>query len=82
MAGTTIRGTRGSTVLVVSALLHGREAGKVRECPHCHAKWSILWRGSQPPQVWKNDLESPSSVLDWAGNNAAIECCAWPREAG
>lgn len=82
MAGTTLRGTTGSTVLVVSAMLHDRETGKVRECPHCHARWSILWRRNEPPQVWRNGEESPSSLLDWVGNNAAVECCSWPVGAG
>ncbi len=82
MADGTIRGTRGFTILVVSAMLHAREAGKTRECHRCHAKWSMDYRSGERPRVWKDDKEAPEALLDWVGNNVAVECCIWTGDAG
>jgi hypothetical protein len=78
VAGNTVRGTRGSTILVISGLLHDRGKQKARACPHCGAQWSMAYSSGEAPRIWKNGEETPHAVLDWVGNNAAVECCIWP----
>ena len=75
MAEETLRGSSGSTVLVLSDLLHGHARQKKRICPHCQSEWSMEHRKDERPRIWRNASEVPDTLLDWVGNNAAVECC-------
>jgi hypothetical protein len=70
-----------TAVLVVSGFINRRD-GKARECPHCSAKWSAELDTEGEPHVWKDGQEAQHSVLDWHGNNVAIECCKPTDAAG
>ena len=76
MAEGTPRGTASATVLVVSGMLHARGKNQGRICPMCGARWTMEYQSQSPPRVFRDDKECPEDLLDWVGNNAAIECCS------
>lgn len=63
-----------TAVLVVSSFLNKRD-GAARECPECKAKWTAGLDSEGTPHVWKDGIEEQRAVLDWSGNNVAVECC-------
>jgi hypothetical protein len=71
-----IRRTRptATAVLVISAFLNKRE-GTPRECPQCKTKWTAELDSEGMPHVRKDGAEEQRAVLDWYGNNVAVECC-------
>lgn len=68
--GTHIRKCGGKTVLVLSELLHPGGTGKTLTC-QCGAVWHV----TTVPNVFKNGVPQPQSVLFYVGNNVAVECC-------
>ena len=71
-----VRATRGRQhVLVASGLYHqhGRNAG--RQCDHCGSLWTVEIDANENFHVWRNDASEDSAILDWTGNNVAVECC-------
>jgi hypothetical protein len=77
MAEGTPRGTRSCTVLVLSGMFHVRGKNVGRRCPNCGEHWTVEQVAGEPPRVWRGEAECPEALLDWVGNNAAIECCQW-----
>ncbi len=66
------------TVLLVSEFAHPKwTSGRV--CPSCRAHWRLKTNHGRAHQVWKDNVESPESILDAFGNNVAVECCRWKR---
>jgi hypothetical protein len=61
----------GFHVLVVSERLHGQ---RPRTCDACGASWTVVFTEGRP-RVQKNGDEAQDAILDWAGNNVAVECC-------
>jgi hypothetical protein len=77
----SIRATSSVRVLVVSELSH-HPTNHGRECDACGARWTVQFpsRGGIPT-VWRRPPEGgkrhkmPRALLDWSGNNVAVECC-------
>jgi len=70
MKNNHVRATDGSrVVLVLSSFLHPEG----REC-HCGAKWTIYF-DANGCHVRRNGVQADSAILDWTGNNVAVECC-------
>lgn len=73
MDATHVRATQGSrVVLVVSAHLHK----KGRKCRQCGARWTVKFTHKRPKVHVRRDGERmDSAILDYVGNNVAVECC-------
>ena len=61
-------------VVTVSAHLH-KPSNKGRRCPICDAVWTAARDADNNLHVWRNGGPSDPSILDWTGNNVAVECC-------
>jgi hypothetical protein len=61
-------------VVTVSAHLH-KPGTKGRACGVCEAIWTAQRDGRGDLHVWKNNVPSDGAMLDWTGNNVAVECC-------
>jgi hypothetical protein len=67
-----VRATRGSrVVLIVSKWLH--KSG--RECECCGARWTIRTNKRDSPHAWRDGARMDKAILDYTGNNIAVECC-------
>jgi hypothetical protein len=78
-----VRPTSGARVVVVASTFsheHGKNAG--RECSHCGSMWTVQVDVNGNAHVWRNGVASDSSILDWTGNNVAIECCETTGSVG
>jgi len=80
MADRHVRRTNGSqVVLVLSDLYHRESKNKGRTCTICGARWTILRNEANGHlHVWRNGVARDEAILDWTGNNAAVECCVEP----
>lgn len=77
MTTNNVRATNGRNhVLVANTMshLHGRNQG--RECPHCQVLWTVSTDEGGSFQIWRNGQSADDAILDWMGNNVAIECCS------
>lgn len=65
-------------IVTISEYLHEHLNPKKspRICGVCGSAWTVRWNASGTPDVWKNNTPMNSAILDWVGNNVAVECCA------
>jgi hypothetical protein len=71
-----VRATDGArVVLVLSHLYHRKGQNIGRECPVCNVRWKVQIDDKKNFHVWRNEVQADSAILDWTGNNVAIECC-------
>ncbi len=71
-----VRPTNGSMVVVVaSERLHRQKQNEGRICTACGARWTVQRDEDDEFHVWKNGVQTDSAILDWTGNNVAVECC-------
>lgn len=77
MSTKSVRLTSGTVrVIVLSGLLneHGKRSG--RTCAGCGATWTVARDPvTEDLHAWKNQVNADNALLDWTGNNAAVECC-------
>jgi hypothetical protein len=67
-----VRATRGSRVVViVSARLH--KSG--RDCARCGARWTVQIKKEEAVHAWRDGIPRDKAILDYTGNNVAVECC-------
>jgi hypothetical protein len=57
--------------VIVSSYLH--KSG--RDCACCGARWIIRINKSGRPHAWRDGVRMDKAILDWTGNNVAVECC-------
>lgn len=57
----------------VSIHRHGQNQG--RECPKCGSAWTIEFYQEGTPYAWKGNDQAQHAILDWTGNNVAVQCC-------
>jgi hypothetical protein len=66
---------RRSTIFVVSFFLNPNPS-RARKCPSCPATWTCEHdNNDESYHVRKDGQLADDAVLDWNGNNAAVECC-------
>jgi hypothetical protein len=71
-----VRATNGARVVVVlSTFLH--TGG--RTCKLCNALWTAKIDANKEFHAWRNGVQADSAILDWTGNNVAVECCPMNR---
>jgi hypothetical protein len=62
----------GSHVLVLTTFPRRNDG---QRCEVCGSVWTIEKPADAPPIVRRNGEEEPAALLNWTGNNAAVECC-------
>ena len=71
-----VRPTAGPQVVVVASKFNHRQGhNQGRLCPVCGAVWTVDTDANENFHVWRDGQPSDSSILDWTGNNVAVECC-------
>ena len=72
-----VRATDGARVVMVLSDHHHREGhNKGRKCQFCGALWTVKIDANKDFHVWRNKVQVDSEILDWDGNNVAVQCCA------
>jgi hypothetical protein len=72
-----VRATNHENAIVnlASALQHHHAPNhQGRSCEQCQSSWTCL-RDNAGFHVWRNGEPEDDAILDWYGNNVAIECC-------
>jgi hypothetical protein len=62
-------------VVTVSAFLHGVNTLVARLCQRCGSEWRVQMDADGVPHVTRNGHLENTAILDWTGNNVAVECC-------
>ena len=76
MSTVHVRPTRGPKHIVVASVhyhRHGRNVGRL--CDHCGSLWTVEVGANEGFHIWHNGAPEDEAILDWTGNNVAIECC-------
>jgi hypothetical protein len=55
--------------------MHRHHRNEGRACDGCGARWTVQIDDNEQFHVWKNGVQVDSAILDWIGNNVAVECC-------
>jgi hypothetical protein len=74
MADHHVRGTDGARVVVVLSQHYHREGQNLGRHCTCGARWTEDF-DSDGCHVWRNGVPADPAILDWTGNNVAVECC-------
>jgi hypothetical protein len=69
-----VRPVGGKVVLVATEWYHKHGVHQGRQCDMCGARWTVLMENGQF-QVWRNNQPSNEAIIDYVGNNVAVECC-------
>ena len=71
-----VRTTQFADALVVVASKFQHEQGRCqgRECELCGSRWTVDREGDEV-HVWRNGVPEDIAILDFFGNNVAVECC-------
>lgn len=76
MSEVQVRATKGVyTVIVATSLYHLRGKNAGRRCNRCKSVWTVQRDAQQNFHAWRNGTQEDAAILDWVGNNVAIECC-------
>jgi len=62
-------------VLVVSDMLYREGRNRGCSCEICGGRWTVSIDDDETLHVWRDGAAMDSAILDWTGNNAAVECC-------
>lgn len=62
-------------VVTATDLYHRRGRNAGRECDVCHARWTVERDANDDFHVWRDGTPADDAILDWVGNNVAVECC-------
>jgi len=71
-----VKPTTGASHILVASVhyhLHDRNVGRL--CDHCGSRWTVAVDTNQNFHVWRNGVSEDPAILDWTGNNVAVECC-------
>lgn len=76
MSTVQVRPTSGSrTVVAASELYHRQGQNQGRQCHLCGSVWTVERDANEDFHCWRNGVQEDQAILDWTGNNVAIECC-------
>ncbi len=76
MSTMQIRPTNGTcTVVAASEMYHRHGQNQGRQCDICGSVWTVQRDANDNFHVWRNGQAEDNAILDWTGNNVAIECC-------
>jgi len=67
-------------VVTVSEFLHGVNRPEGRRCQRCGSEWRMEMDAGGVPHVRRNGHLEDDTILDWTGNNVAVECCRQDRQ--
>ncbi|MBF5043180.1 hypothetical protein FGE12_12340 [Aggregicoccus sp. 17bor-14] len=62
-------------VLTATSLYHRHGKNKGRQCANCRVHWTVDRDDNEDFHVWRNGTPADEAILDWVGNNVAVECC-------
>jgi len=62
-------------VLILSDFSHRKGRNEGRKCPVCNVPWTVQIDDNKNFHVWRDEVQTDSAILDWTGNNVAVECC-------
>ena len=63
------------TVIVLTDFAHRRNQNNGRPCPICGDVWTVEVDDVEDIHAFRNGESDDDAILDWIGNNVAVECC-------
>ncbi|MFC1837010.1 hypothetical protein ACFL2Q_20205 [Thermodesulfobacteriota bacterium] len=71
-----IRPTNDNKVVVVATeMYHEYGVNRGRRCHKCNDLWTVQREANGDFHVYRNGQSEDEAILDWVGNNVAMECC-------
>ena len=59
---------------MLSDMLHREGKNQGRICESGGGRWTVNVNDNQL-HAWRDGVSADQAILDWAGNNAVVECC-------